>query len=394
MKIAYVLNTYPQPSQSFIRREICALESQGHEVIRLAMRRTTEPLMDKQDIAEAAKTEFVLAEGFGALAAAVARITRKDLAQAWEALKEAVSLGAVSEMGRARHLVYLAEAAYVAERCTAEGVTHVHAHFGTNAAAVAMLAHLLGGPKYSFTVHGPEEFDSPRALSLGRKIQHADFTVGISNFGRSQLCRWAAPADWDRIKVVHCGVEPERFTKLVPMSDGPRRLVAIGRFVEQKGQLALIQAMAKITEDIHVTLVGDGVMRPEIEAMIAELGLADRITLAGWVDEVRVKHELTSAHALIMPSFAEGLPMVVMEAMAEGRPIIATYVAGTPELVLQKENGWLVPAGDSDALAAAMDNMARTPFATLKKKGAAAHARAMERHNVYNEAEKLANFMR
>ena len=353
MKIAYVLNTYPQPSQSFIRREICALESQGHEVIRLAMRRTTEPLMDKQDIAEAAKTEFVLAEGFGALAAAVARITRKDLAQAWEALKEAVSLGAVSEMGRARHLVYLAEAAYVAERCTAEGVTHVHANFGTNAAA-----------------------------------------VGISNFGRSQLCRWAAPADWDRIKVVHCGVEPERFTKLVPMSDGPRRLVAIGRFVEQKGQLALIQAMAKITEDIHVTLVGDGVMRPEIEAMIAELGLADRITLAGWVDEVRVKHELTSAHALIMPSFAEGLPMVVMEAMAEGRPIIATYVAGTPELVLQKENGWLVPAGDSDALAAAMDNMARTPFATLKKMGAAAHARAMERHNVYNEAEKLANFMR
>jgi len=393
LRIAYILNTYPQPSQSFIRREIRALEAQGHEVHRIAMRAADVPLVDTQDRAEADKTEYVLAEGGKALAAALWRRLRADAGGTGEAFRTALLMGAVSEAGRVRHLIYLAEAAYVVERCAAENVTHVHAHFGTNAATVAMLAQMMGGPKFSFTVHGPEEFDAPRALSLGRKIQHAAFTVAISQFGRSQLCRWADPEDWDRIHVVHCGIEPAKFADPAPMPKGPRRLVAIGRLVEQKGQLALIRAMADVQADVHLTLIGDGDMRTKIEALIARHGLAARVTLTGWVDEARIKAELANAHALVMPSFAEGLPMVVMEAMAAARPVIATYIAGTPELVRDGQTGWLVPAGDVAALTQSIETLAKTPLASLTRMGQTGRARVLDRHDVAQEAKKLAQHM-
>lgn len=393
MKIAYVLNTYPQTSQSFIRREIRALEAQGHDVFRIAMRGSNDPLVDPQDIEEAAKTEYVLAEGKAQLLSALWNRALADLSAFVAAAKMAWTLGGASQVGRIKHLIYLAEAAYVAERCRELGVQHAHAHFGTNAATVALLSQMLGGPKFSFTVHGPEEYDAPHALSLGTKIAQSDFTVAITQFGRSQLSRWAVPADWDKIKVVHCGLEPEKFPDPAPMAGGPRRLVSIGRLVEQKGQLALVRAMARVQSDVHVTLIGDGDMRGLIEEEIARNGLADRITLTGWQTEKEVNAALAAAHGLVMPSFAEGLPMVVMEAMAAARPVIATYIAGTPELVQDGKQGWLVPAGDVEALAGAIDRFAATPLAKLNKMGSAARQRVLARHDVNTEAAKLAAHM-
>lgn len=393
MKIAYILNTYPQPSHSFIRRELRALEEQGHTALRFAMRPADVPLVDPQDMVEQEKTEYVLAKGAFRLLRACWSAFRREPADFWDALMAAWAMGKVSEVGRLRHLIYLAEAAYLANRCREEGVDHAHAHFGTNAAAVAMLSEIMDGPKFSFTVHGPEEFDSPRALSLGRKMNHADFTVAISQFGRSQLCRWAQPEDWQRIGVVHCGIEPGKFADPEPLPDTRRRVVAIGRLVEQKGQLALLQAMTELEEDVHLVLIGDGEMRGQIEALIAENDLASRVTLTGWVDETRIKAELARAHALVMPSFAEGLPMVIMEAMAAARPVIATYIAGTPELVKEGETGWLVPAGDTTALAAAMDTLARTPLSELTAMGQKGRARVLQRHDVAQEAAKLAAVM-
>ncbi|APE45318.1 colanic acid biosynthesis glycosyltransferase WcaL [Sulfitobacter alexandrii] len=393
MKIAYVLNTYPQPSQSFIRREIRALERQGHEVTRIAMRPHDGRLVDTQDRHEADRTDYVLSKGASTLAGAALRALGRAPAAFVAAMRVAWQMGRVSEVGRLRHLIYLAEAAQVAHQCRAAGIDHVHAHFGTNAAAVAMLSRMLGGPAYSFTVHGPEEFDAPRALSLGMKMRRAAFTVAVSHFGRSQLMRWADPAGWDRIHVVHCGIEPARFANPVPLQGGPRRVVAIGRLVEQKGQLALVQAMAQVTADLHLTLLGDGEMRGQIEALIADLDLGARVTLTGWVDEARVNAELAASHALVMPSFAEGLPMVVMEAMAAARPVIATYIAGTPELVRPDETGWLVPAGDVAALARAMEDLAEAPHDRLCRMADAGRARALERHDIDIEAAKLAGHM-
>ena len=243
VKLAYILNTYPQPSHSFIRRELAAIEAQGTQVLRLAMRRSDLPLIDPADQEEAARTGYVLDTRAPGLIAGLVRGFAGQPALFLGALRLAWRMGGASQVGRLRHLIYLAEACLVARACHEAGIDHMHAHFGTNAATVACLAHALGGPGYSFTVHGPEEFDAPRALSLPRKIADAVFTVGVSSYGRSQLCRWADARDWPRLHVVHCGIEPERFADATPVPDGPVRLVCIGRFSEQKGHMVLIAAM-------------------------------------------------------------------------------------------------------------------------------------------------------
>ncbi|MCB4457441.1 glycosyltransferase [Leisingera sp. McT4-56] len=397
MKIAYVLNTYPQPSHSFIRRELQALEQQGAAVLRLAMRPSDTALADPGDQAEASRTEYVLKAGPGRLLAALVQEALAAPRRFSKALALAFQLARASDKGVLRHLIYLGEAAHVKQRCAAEGVQHMHAHFGTNSAAVAMLAHVLGGPAYSFTVHGPEEFDAPHALSLGEKISRAAFTVAVSSFGKSQLSRWAPFGKWDSLKVVHCGIEPERFADPAPLPGGALRLAAIGRFVEQKGQMVLVRAMAQLVEkipDVHLALIGDGGMRPDLEAAIADHGLQQNITLTGWLAEDGVRRELARAHALVMPSFAEGLPMVVMEAMAAARPVIATYIAGTPELVVPGQTGWLVPAGDEAALAEAVLQLAKTPPDQRAEMGQAGRARVLERHDSAKEAARLAAHVR
>lgn len=392
MTVAYILNTYPQPSHSFIRRELAALEAGGLTITRIAMRRPTMVLVDPQDQAEEAKTTYVLERGALQLGLSVLKRMARPGGFV-RALKAAWRLGGLSSVGRLRHLVYLAEACDVAQRCAHGGVRHLHAHFGTNAATVAMLVHELGGPGYSFTVHGPEEFDAPQALGLGEKAARAAFTVAISQFGRSQLKRWVAPEHWPRLNVVHCGIDPVAFPPPAPVPEGTARLVSIGRFSEQKGQLVLIAAMAQIVKrhaGAHLTLIGDGEMRRQIETEIAAQGLGDHVTLTGWLSEADVRAELAGAQALIMPSFAEGLPMVIMEAMAAGRPVIATYIAGIPELVQDGETGWLVPAGDAAALAGAVDRLAGTDADTLIRMGTRGRARALERHDINQEAARLA----
>ncbi|MFD0858028.1 glycosyltransferase family 4 protein [Roseovarius aquimarinus] len=397
MKIAYILNTYPQPSHSFIRREIRALERQGFEIDRIAMRAADVPLIDAGDREEAARTHYVLRAG-------ALRLLRDLAYMAWRAPRRmgaacalARRCGARSEVGRLRHMIYLAEAAHVARRCAATGALHAHAHFGTNAAAVAMLSHVMGGPRYSFTVHGPEEFDAPRSLSLAEKMTRAAFTVAISSYGRAQLSRLVPHDLWARIRIVHCGIEPELFAAPAPIPGGPPHLVAIGRFVEQKGQMMLPGALRRALReapDLHLTLIGDGPLRGALEADIAVAGIGGHVTLAGWQDEAGIRAALARAHALVMPSFAEGLPMVVMEAMAAARPVLATHIAGTPELVQDGVTGWLVPAGDEAALAEAMVRVAKTPQGDLEEMGAAGRTRVLARHDADREAAKLADLFR
>lgn len=397
MKVAYVLNSYPEPSHSFIRREIQALERQGVTVLRLAMRPGGSKLVDPGDQAEAARSEYVLQAGLFCLLFSLSRVLVTKPGALLRAMKLAFGMGRRSQVGMLRHMIYLLEACHVKFRCQREKVDHIHAHFGTNATAVALLTYTLGGPGYSFTTHGPEEFDAPAALSLGDKVNQARFAVAISSFGKSQLSRWAEFGAWDHIKVVHCGIEPDRFANPAPLPTGPLRLAAIGRFVEQKGQMVLIHALEHVVQkhpEVQLSLIGDGEMRPDLEAAIARAGLAQNVTLTGWLSEEGVRAELARSHALVMPSFAEGLPMVVMEAMASARPVLATYIAGTPELVLPAETGWLVPAGDSEILAQAIIEIAETPHDNLQAMGAAGRMRVLQRHDSDIEARKLADHIR
>ena len=170
-------------------------------------------------------------------------------------------------------------------------------------------------------------------------------------------------------------------------------MVNIGRFSEQKGQLLLIEAMAEVARrgvDARLVLVGDGELRRPIERAISLAGIGDRVTLTGWLDESGVRRELESAHALVLPSFAEGLPMVVMEAMVTARPVIATWIAGVPELVQDGRTGWMVPAGDVGALVDAITELATASDDKLRRMGTTGRARVLMRHNIDVEAGKLA----
>lgn len=366
----------------------------GFEVHRFAMRSDRRNLTDQEDKDEDRCTEHVLERGRLALLSGALRTLVAHPLRSLQALSTTWRMGGRARL-RLKHLFYFVEATQVALRCKALGIRHLHAHFGTNSSTVAGLVDILGGPQWSFTVHGPEEFDAPRALSLGEKATRATFTVAVSSFGRSQLCRWTPVDYWPRLKVIHCGIEPEHFPDPAPLPEG-LRLVAIGRFSEQKGFPLLIEALAQAARkhpELHLTLVGDGELRGEIEALIERHTLRRHVTLTGWLAEDQVRAELSAAQALVLPSFAEGLPMVVMEAMAAGRPVIATAIAGLPELVTP-DVGWLVPAGDAQALADAIDIFAGTPHAALARMGQSARARVLERHDVNREAEKLATLIR
>jgi colanic acid/amylovoran biosynthesis glycosyltransferase len=265
----------------------------------------------------------------------------------------------------------------------------VHAHFGTNSAAVAMLIAALGGPGYSFTVHGPEEFDKPDLIGLRAKIKAARFVVGVSSYGRSQLLRYCDAADWDKVRVLRCGVDSSFLRgELSPVTAEPR-LVNIGRLTEQKGQLLLVEAAAMLATEgraFELVLLGDGPLRGELESRIARHGLSAHVRLAGWAGGDAVKNELLRSRALVLPSFAEGLPVVIMEALALGRPVISTYIAGIPELVENGRTGWLVPAGSAEAVAGAM----RAALDTAPSELAALGARGAESVRLMHDADRNA----
>ncbi|MGE3818786.1 MAG: glycosyltransferase [Isosphaeraceae bacterium] len=391
-RIGYFINQYPAPSQTFIRREIAALEALGATVQRYTARGWGEALVDPDDQAEAARVRRVLDVGGLGLLKALAKTALSRPRAFARAVATAWKLAALAGRRRGIHLVYLAEACVLREWSEADRVDHLHAHFGTNSAAVALLCRRLGGPPYSFTVHGPEEFDSPVALALGEKVKHAAFAVAICSYGRSQLWRWAEPADWPKVEVIHCGVDP-RFLDgpATPPPDVPRFL-SIGRLAEQKGQLILVEAAAKLRDQgrsFEVVVIGDGPLRGALEARIAALDLGATVRLVGWRSGDDVRRELLGARALVLPSFAEGLPVVIMEALALRRPVISTYVAGIPELVRPGSSGWLAPAGSVDDLVSAMAEALETPIERLGAMGDAGASQVTREFDARVEAGKL-----
>jgi glycosyltransferase involved in cell wall biosynthesis len=393
LHIAYFINQYPKVSHSFIRREIHALERQGFQISRFALRGWDAVLVDEEDKAEQATTRYVLNQGAGPLLVAVMAVLLASPLRFLSALALALKLGRRSDRSMIHHLAYLAEACRMLPWLRESGVRHLHAHFGTNSTTVAMLAHVLGGPPYSFTVHGPEEFDKPQFIGLDEKIRRAAFVVAVSSYGRSQLFRWVGHVHWSTIHVVHCGLE-QAFHAVppVPVPDVPR-LVCVGRLCEQKGQLLLIEALARLAGkgvELELVLAGDGEMRAEIEALVVRHALGGRVRITGWIDARQVREEILNARGLVLPSFAEGLPVVIMEAMALRRPVLSTYVAGIPELVRDGQEGWLFPAGSVEELASAIETILACPAGKLARMGEDGYRRVRLRHDIDTEAARLA----
>lgn len=397
MRIAYLINQYPTISHSFIRREILALERQGHEVLRISVRGWDGKQRSSEDHLEQTRTRYVLRGGATPLLFAFLRILITRPTRLLRAIGLVWKISRQADRPLPVHLIYLLEACRVMLWLRAEKTEHLHAHFGTNSAEVAMLVHELGGPRWSFTAHGPEEFDKAKSIALPEKIRRADFVVAVSSFGRSQLFRNVSHEHWQKIHVVHCGIEPA-FHKGAPNQPGDsRRLICVGRLCEQKGQSLLIEAARQLSERgtrFELVLAGDGEMRGELEALIARYKLQNLVRITGWITSDQVREEILAAHAMVLPSFAEGLPVVIMEAMALARPVISTFVAGIPELVRLKEHGWLVPAGDTAALVSAMQACLEASPEMISKMGKAARAQVLERHDVDKEASKLIELFR
>jgi colanic acid/amylovoran biosynthesis glycosyltransferase len=397
VNISYLVNQYPKVSHSFIRREIIALEKLGINVQRIAQRGWQDTLADSQDFNEREKTQYIVKQGiFSMLIAALKEFLIKPFVFV-NTFYLAFKMREGSDTTLIYHLVYFLEACQMQTWLKQHNSKHIHAHFGTNSAEIAMYASQLSGIPYSFTVHGPEEFDKPIALGLKQKIKLSKFVAAISSFGRSQLFRWADYTDWPKIKEVHCGLEKDFYSNYNLIKPNKNTIVCVGRICEQKGQLLLIEAIKKLHDTgviIDLVLAGDGEMRQAIESLIRNYGLKDHISITGWVSSSEVRDIILASDFMVLPSFAEGLPVVIMEAMSLKRLVISTYVAGIPELIKHQKNGWLCPAGDVDALAEVMREALFTSKSKLQTMADLAFDSVTEKHNIDTEALKLAKYIK
>jgi glycosyltransferase involved in cell wall biosynthesis len=397
MKVGYFINAYPKVSHTFIRREIHALEEQGVEVARYALRAGIGELVDERDRREFYRTRVMLGGSRIALAGQALAEMLRNLPGTLRAAFLAAKVGYGSERGLLRHFAYVLEAAILGGWCRQDGVKHLHAHFGTNSATVAMLVMAFSGITFSFTAHGADELDGAGRKDMRAKLEAASFIVAVSSYLRSQLLRRLPHRVWDKVKVVHCGLDDD-FLKapLTPVSEKPV-FVCVGRLCDEKAQTLLMEA-ARILRDrgleFRIVLAGDGPSRGQIEDLISRYGLESKIRITGWVSSDQIQEELNKARFFVLPSLIEGLPVAIMEAMALGRPVISTYISGIPELVVNDQTGWLVPSGDAVALADAMERALQTPGAKIAEMSEAARQRVRERHDVKREAGKLAELFR
>lgn len=398
MRVAYLINRYPAASHSFIRREIAAVEDAGVDVSRFTMRPADlSQLPDSRDHAELTKTAVLLKAGVphllrGSLSALLFRPFK-----AWRGLCIAFGRCDVRPGEIIRRAAYFAEAAHLAKEIKLGQISHIHAHFGTNSAAVARIASVLAGVSYSFTVHGPDEFDAPQKLDLAGKVRDAKFCVAISSFGQSQLMRWSAFSDWNKIKVVRCGVD-ESFVDITEPQSVPEapNLCAVSRLSGQKGIPLLLAAAAELKRRgrrFRLSIVGDGEMRHEVEKLVASYQLTDEVVLVGWADSAGVINYIRMSRAMVLPSFAEGLPVVIMEALALGRPVVASSIAGIPELV-DASCGWLVPAGSIPDLVEAMEQALDATPEHLGRMGEIGRERVRRFHDSRLNGRHLADLFR
>jgi len=393
MKIAYFTSTYARASDTFIRSEVLELRARGHSVHTFSVRRQAQDQNVSEEVcSEQASTDYILSHGPGVLLAAFAAAALRNPRSMLQTLVLAWRTRSPGIKALLFQLIYVVEAAYLASRLRHLGIDILHNHIAESSASVAMFASQLSGVPYSMTVHGPGIFYHPLRWALPEKIRRSAFTACITHFCRSQCMVFAPPADWAKLHVVRCAMGRDFIDAApAPIPDSPR-LVFVGRLCAEKGLPVLVEAVARLVEQggrCELALVGDGPLRADIERIIRDRGLKASIRLLGWKSSGEVRAELENSRALVLPSFAEGLPVVIMEALALGRPVVTTTIAGVPELVRNGENGWLVPAGSVADLVLALRDVISADPARLTQMGRLGSARVAEAHRLEREVDKL-----
>jgi glycosyltransferase involved in cell wall biosynthesis len=397
MRIIYLLNTYPVPSGTFIRNEIDAVSQYHIEIIRFASRSFSGPLIDDRDISENSRTNYLLEGNFFGLFLSNIFELMTNIRGLFRTFPAILRFIRGDPRNWFRHIAYLLQAAALKQAAHKAGATHVHTHFGSNATSVALLCHLMGGPSYSFTAHGPDEFLHPERQSFDIKISNSKFVVAISEYCRKKLIELSGDQSAShKIFTIKCGINIREFDTSEPIASDNQALVCIGRLCPQKGQIHLPQIVAGLRDQfplLRITLVGDGESRAEIEEQIALHDVQDEITLVGWATNKQVRDHLSRSRALILPSYAEGLPIVIMEAFMMERPVITTTIAGIPELV-DASCGWLSEPGNTSQLATAIASALKLSPEEVQAMGHEGRTRVERLHDRVHQGMKLADLFK
>ncbi len=378
--LAYVVSRYPSLSHTFIRSEVALLRAEGFGVTTISVRqvREADPLSGP-DRAELATTISILPRRVGSILASHWRALRRSPGSYVQTLRLAVS---GSPPGGRRHLwqlFYFVEALVLWDICDRRGITWAHAHFANVGADLAWLASDFGqranpdsGWGWSFTMHGPTELFDTVGFNLRRKVGSAALVVCISHYCAAQLMTLCPREDWPKLQVIGCGVDASVFApgqSCDGSSRGQRpsartRLLFLGRLVPEKGLTVLLEAVERLLGDgvaLDLTVGGGGPQRRDYERLAERRGLGEVVTFLGPVDHAEVPALLRGHDVFCLPSFAEGVPIVLMEAMASVLPVVTTSIAGIPELVDHGVAGLLVPPGNVTALSDALGSLARSP---------------------------------
>jgi glycosyltransferase involved in cell wall biosynthesis len=393
MRLGWLASSYPRAVDTAVRNEVAILRERGHEVRTFAIRRT-EPsqLTSELHRREAASTVYLYSDHVRSAPFRSLALLARSPSRWLRGARLALSTRAPGLEAAVRQVAYFLEASVLADELVRGRVEHLHCHIAENPASVAMLASELSGVPWSMTVHGPYEFRAVEAWAFAEKLKRAAFTVCITEFTRSQCMMFLPPEEWRRLELVRCGPDPSFLAAEPPPPTDARRLVWVGRICEEKGVPILLEALSRIAReglDFSCVMIGDGPLRGWTERRAAEIGLSARIQITGWLNGDEVRKQLGAARGLVLPSFAEGLPAVLMEALALERPVISTYIAGIPELVVPGVNGWLVPAGSPGALADALRQLLAASPERLHAMGAAGRRAVLSLHDARIEVARL-----
>lgn len=390
--IAYLTGEYPRATDTFIQREVAALRALGLEVDTCTIRRTgPEHHVGEEQRQEAARTFSVLdraknpAHLLRCHIAAIARAPKRY----FRALKLAWDTAPDGARAHLYQMIYFAEAAVLAHHLRARGVTHLHNHIAKASCTVAMLMSELSGIPYSFTLHGPDIFFEPKHWRLDEKIKRAAFVACISEFCCSQAMAFSDATHWERLHIVHCAITPDRYIS-APRAHGSH-LLFVGRLAAVKGLPVLFDALQNVNiPDLRLSVIGDGPDRAALETKARELGLSNIVDFLGYRSQSDVAEILGDTDILVLPSFAEGVPVVLMEAMAAQVPVVTTRIAGIPELIEDGKSGLLCPPGDPVALSTAICAILADPNMAANM-GDTGRAKVIAEFNTPKEAARLAH---
>jgi glycosyltransferase involved in cell wall biosynthesis len=396
VKLAYLVSQYPTINHTFILREIRALRQQGFDIDVISVRPPDRSIgqLSPVEQEEAARTTFIRGAPWDRIVAAHLITVLRRPAGYLRGLAEALRMGRFHPRTTLRHLLYFAEAVAAGHWIMARNLSHLHTHFSST---VGVLLVRIFPLTMSITIHGSGEFNDPAGFHLVSKVAAARFVCTISHFGHSQLMRICNPSLWDRIEVARLGVDPTAFTPR-PFRESPEvfEILCVAGLVQGKAQRVLIDAVHHLVRQgrkARLHLVGDGADRGALEASVASLDLKDAVVFHGWLNQEQVREIYRQTDVFALASFAEGIPVVLMEAMAMEIPCVATYVGGVPELIQDGVTGLLAPASDVGSLAGALARL-MDDGALRKQLGAAGRLKVLRDFDLDRNTTHLAQIIR